>query len=99
MIETILKQANFYLAKLYIQNKYVPLDKQMHALSGATLGAILYLFIGWYAVAIVSAVALAKELYDYANKSIHTPDVWDWVATTLGGLFGGLLTKLVLFSL
>jgi hypothetical protein len=47
----------------------------------------------------VSLIAALKEYYDYKHKDKHTPDIWDWVATSLGGIVGTLLTKLVLFSL
>ena len=92
---------NYWLGKIYIKNIYVPQDKQAHFASGVILGVVLFLLTGSFAISFVSVslVAMFKEIYDYLHKDIHTPDFWDWVATSLGGLFGGLLTKLVLFSL
>ena len=79
----------------------VPLDKQAHFLSGAILATAILLVTGSASVSFVSVslIACLKEVYDLLHKDKHTPDVWDWVATTIGGLFGGLLTQLVLFSL
>ena len=79
----------------------VPLDKQAHFLSGAILATAILLVTGSASVSFVSVslVACLKEVYDLLHKDKHTPDVWDWVATSLGGAFGILLTKLVMFSL
>ena len=79
----------------------VPLDKQAHFLSGAILATAILLVTGSASVSFVSVslIACLKEVYDLLHKDKHTPDVWDWVATTFGGLFGILLTKLVMFSL
>ena len=85
-MEKLLTFMNTWLGKLYIQNKYVPLDKFMHFLSGAILGIILYPFIGWLSIIVVSLIAYAKERYDAKHKDKHTPDIWDWVATSLGGM-------------
>ena len=97
-MEALIAKVNALLAKLYIPCK-VPADKQAHFLCGLVIAALLTPFIGAYSIVVVAIVALLKEIYDYLHKDIPTPDFWDWVATTLGGLFGGLLTKLVLFSL
>ena len=99
-MEKILTFMNYWLGKLYIPCG-IPADKQMHFLSGAILGVVLFLLTGSFSISFVSVslVAMFKEVYDLLHRNKHTPDVWDWVATTLGGLFGGLLTKLVLFSL
>ena len=100
-MEKLLTFMNYWLGKIYIQNIYVPKDKQAHFLSGAILATVILLVTGSPSVSFmsVSLIAMFKEVYDLLHKDKHTPDVWDWVATTLGGLFGGLLTKLVLFSL
>ena len=100
-MEKLLTFMNYWLGKIYIQNIYVPKDKQAHFASGVILGIVLFLLTGSFGISFVSVslVAMFKEVYDLLHRNKHTPDVWDWVATTLGGLFGGLLTKLVLFSL
>ena len=91
---------NYWLGKVYIKNIYVPADKQMHFISGAIGGIAMFMLTGSIGVSFVSVslVAMFKELYDLLHRNKHTPDIWDWLATSFGGLFGGLLTKLVLFS-
>lgn len=70
----------------------VPLDKQAHFLVGGILALITYLVLEYWSLLLVAIVALAKEGYDYLNKDTHTPDVWDFVVTVLGGAFAiGLL--------
>ncbi len=78
----------------------VPLDKQAHFASGALLGIAMFMLTDSIGISFVSVslVAMFKEIYDLLHRNKHTPDVWDWVATSLGGLLGTLLTKLVLFS-
>jgi len=94
-MEKLLTFMNKWLGKVYIQNIYVPQDKQMHFLSGAILGIILTPFIGWASILWVSAIACAKEVYDYLNPDKHTADIWDWVATSLGGVAGVLLVTVL----
>ena len=100
-MEKLLTFMNTWLGKVYIQNIYVPADKQAHFISGAILATAILLVTGSPSVSFVSVslVACLKEVYDLLHKDKHTPDVWDWVATSLGGVFGILLTKLVMFSL
>ena len=69
----------------------IPVDKFLHFVTGAGGAVVLSLFIGFWAVAVISAMAVLKEWYDYKHPLIHTADFLDGVATTLGGLFGGLL--------
>ena len=83
------------LMKLSSPRIPVPLDKQAHFISGAILGAVLTPFIGWWSVLVVSLIAMGKEIYDFLHRNNHTPDIWDWVATTLGGLFGCLLFSVI----
>jgi hypothetical protein len=92
-MEKLISIANALFAKLYIPCR-VPADKQAHALAGFIIAAVLTPFIGLYSVAVVALIALAKEIYDYMHKDIHTPDVWDWVATALGGLVGFVVVAL-----
>ena len=94
-MEKLLTFMNKWLGKVYIQNIYVPQDKQRHFLSGAILGIILTPFIGWASILWVSAIACAKEVYDYLNPDKHTADIWDWVATSLGGVAGVLLVTVL----
>ena len=100
-MEKLLTFMNKWLGKVYPSwlEGIVPQDKFMHFLSGAILGIILTPFLGWASILWVSAIAMLKEVYDYLNPDKHTADIWDWVATSLGGAFGTLLTKLVMFSL
>jgi VanZ family protein len=60
----------------------------MHFICGIVIASVAVPLMGVYSVALVAVIALAKEIYDHANKSLHTSDVWDWVATALGGLVG-----------
>jgi hypothetical protein len=64
----------------------IPVDKVYHCLGGVVLFAIGQLFGYGLALAIIGAIA--KEIYDYFHQDKHTPDIWDAVATTLGGLLG-----------
>jgi hypothetical protein len=93
MIETLIAKVNAFFAKLYIPCG-VPADKQMHLMSGFLIAVVLTPFIGAYAILVVAVIALLKEIYDYEYKSIHTPDFWDWAATTLGGVLGTAIVSL-----
>ena len=96
-MEKLLTFMNYWLGKIYIQNIYVPKDKQAHFLSGAILAIAILLVTGSASVSFVSVslVACLKEVYDLLHKDKHTPDVWDWVATSLGGLLASLLFSMV----
>ena len=72
----------------------VPLDKQAHFWCGSILGLLLSFAIGCWAILVVALIALAKEVYDY-NHPNHTADVWDWVATVLGGVLGLILGEVL----
>jgi VanZ family protein len=72
----------------------VPLDKQAHFSMGAILGFLFNYVIGCWAIVVVALIALAKEVYDY-NHPNHTADVWDWVATVLGGVLGLILGEVL----
>lgn len=63
----------------------IPSDKIAHCLGGVVLFAIGQLF--GYGLTLAIAGAIIKELYDH-NYPNHTADVWDAVATVLGGLLG-----------
>ena len=83
------------LAKLSSPRIPVPLDKQAHFSSGALGGLALAVFIGYWAIVVISLIALAKEVYDYKHPLIHTCDFYDWLATTLGGILGAGLWQLI----
>ncbi len=99
-MEKLLTFMNYWLGKVYIQNIYVPADKQAHLLSGAIGGIAMFILTGSFGISFVSVsvIACLKEVYDLLHKDKHTPDIWDWVATSLGGLLGTLLTKLVFLN-
>jgi VanZ family protein len=84
------------LAKLSSPRIPLPLDKQAHIATGAIGGVAISCFLGFYAgVAIMTTIAFAKEAYD-AHNTGHTSDVWDWVATTLGGIIGSLVILIII---
>ena len=62
----------------------VPLDKQLHFLLGVAVTSSVTLYstptLGLLACAVV---AIGKELYDMTGRG--TPELWDIVATLLGG--------------
>lgn len=86
MINSIFNFVRKMLDKIYIKNKYIPADKQRHFLSGAIGSLILFIFIGHYSILIISVLAISKEISDYFHKDIHTPDFFDWIATTSGAI-------------
>lgn len=92
-MEKLIAKVNAFLSQFCIVCK-VPCDKQLHFICGFIIAAVLTPFIGFYAVVVVAIIALAKEIYDYMHKDIHTPDVWDLVATALGGLVGFVVVAL-----
>jgi hypothetical protein len=92
-MEKLITKVNALLGKLYIPCR-VPADKQAHALSGFIIAIALAQFIGFYAVTAVAIIALVKEVYDYCNADKHTADLWDWIATVLGGLVGFVVIAL-----
>lgn len=71
-----------------LSNKHipVPIDKQAHFSVGALLAFPAYFVIGYWALLLVAIVAALKEWYDYKHPN-HTADFYDWLATTLGGIF------------
>lgn len=74
----------------------IPIDKQGHFLGGSVialaLGYICPPLIGIFAAIVVGAL---KEAYDSLHPDIHTVDVWDFVATSLGGIAGGVFVYFV----
>ena len=90
-MEKLLKLSTAIFSKLTFTNKYIPIDKQMHFLSGFIGSLVLSFVIGYWALVVISIVAALKELYDYLHPTLHTADIWDWVATTLGGILGAVI--------
>jgi VanZ family protein len=97
---------SYWIGKTYPRwlTKYVPQDKYTHFVSaligGALLTVLLYQLNQVFLTVIVgtiitSALAAMKEVYDDMHKETHTPDVWDWVASSIGGLVGSLLAYIV----
>jgi hypothetical protein len=89
---------NTWLGKLYIQNKYVPLDKFMHGLSGIVGGAAMMWLtdITIISIAAVAVVAYLKEQYDARHPDVHTADGLDFLATTIGGAVGSLIVLIII---
>ena len=82
MIENILSKLNS-----------IPSDKVYHFAGGAIVFAATVAFIGAkYALALVIIVGVLKEIYDAINKDKHTADIWDAIATALGGALGYFCT-------
>lgn len=83
------------LSKLAALLGRIPLDKLMHFIAGHVVTfVVLVLALGAeetpLKAAAVAAIGLAvlavgKEIYDSKHRDAHTPDVWDAVATVLGG--------------
>jgi hypothetical protein len=93
-MEALIAKVNAVLAKLYIPCK-VPADKQAHFICGLVIAALLTPFIGAYSILVVAVIAALKEIYDARHPDKHTADIWDWVATTLGGLVGFVTVSLL----
>jgi dolichol kinase len=66
----------------------IPPDKALHMLTGIFLFAVLHFFSVPAAVAGVVIAAVSKEIYDRMHADQHTCDVWDAIATIIGGLIG-----------
>lgn len=63
-------------------------DKVAHFAGGVLIFAALSWFSILAAFIAVVVAAVGKEIYDSRHKDVHTPDVWDAVATILGGVVG-----------
>ncbi len=59
----------------------IPHDKALHAFYGLLVYNIVSLYDPIWAICVVAAQAVGKEVYDYFNKEKHTPDVMDIVWT------------------
>jgi hypothetical protein len=96
-MEALIAKVNAFLAKLYpsILAGKVPVDKFMHFICGLVIAALLTPFIGAYSILVVAVIAALKEIYDARHPDKHTADFMDWVATTLGGVVGFVITSLI----
>ena len=68
----------------------MPIDKQAHFLAGTTICLSLALFVSPI-LGLITAIVLGavKELWDGMGHG--TKDIWDFVATALGGVVGFVL--------
>jgi hypothetical protein len=65
-----------------------PQDKLAHFAAGVLIYAIAHFISPVVGMIAVTVAAVGKEVYDYMNRNKHTPDLWDAVATLLGGAAG-----------
>jgi hypothetical protein len=75
----------------------IPLDKQAHFFSGYVLGISGALAASHSISPLLSAIfglggavvaGIGKEIYAKQHPESHTADIYDLLATSLGGLFG-----------
>ena len=68
----------------------MPIDKQAHFLAGTTICLSFALFVSPI-LGLITAIVLGavKELWDGMGHG--TKDIWDFVATALGGVVGFVL--------
>lgn len=66
----------------------IPTDKQGHFIVGLLIYTIIHFINPVIGLGAVAIAAVGKEIYDYFHRDVHTPDVWDAVATLLGGIIG-----------
>jgi len=64
----------------------IPCDKLGHIVAGLFIYSVCHFITPLFGLAMVFLAATGKEIYDYINKDKHTPDVWDAIATLIGGL-------------
>jgi hypothetical protein len=69
----------------------IPCDKYQHF----TIGVILFFIFSFispiFSLILVLIIAGLKELYDKYHKN-HTCDIYDFIATSLGGITGFILS-------
>jgi hypothetical protein len=63
-------------------------DKIKHFFVGAFASAVALTisFNPLFGILAAFLLGLAKEVWDYFHPEMHTADIWDLVATTLGGI-------------
>ncbi len=70
-------------------------DKLQHFVAGVVIAAFLYPFVGHYALLAAVVIGLIKEYVIDVIFPLGNPDIWDAVATALGGL---AVTLIVIMS-
>lgn len=73
--------------------KLPAIDKQAHFWWGWAIAATLYPISLWFAIIVTAIIGASKEMRD--SLGYGTPDVWDFVATALGGAVGALCCALL----
>lgn len=68
----------------------IPQDKQGHFIAGVLAYTLIHFFNPIIALFVVLVMAIGKEVYDYAHRDKHNPEVMDAVATIMGGVIGFL---------
>lgn len=64
----------------------MPTDKLLHFLAGAVIGFSATEMLNWIAgILSVILAAIGKEVYDKYHPN-HTVDIYDAIATVLGGI-------------
>lgn len=63
-------------------------DKALHFIAGVLVFAVGHFVSVLIGLGLVMLAAIGKEVYDYANRDKHTPDIWDAVYTLAGGAVG-----------
>jgi VanZ family protein len=83
-------------------------DKKLHIAAGALVGIVAvavlrFRFPNLPAYSLVclgtlcaAIVGTAKEVYDHFHPATHTADIYDMLATTLGGVAGSIATNIVI---
>lgn len=72
----------------YIRMINLPHDKLLHFAVGVLIYAAAHFISPVVGMVAVTVAAVGKEVYDYANRDKHTPDVWDAITTIAGGAVG-----------
>lgn len=72
-------------------------DKIQHFLAGFIISAIIGLFNSIFGLILAILAGISKEIYDYISNKYysgkHTVDLYDCLATVLGGLIGFIILK------
>ncbi len=67
----------------------IPEDKRMHFITGCLIGGLFCCLFSMKTGIVAAAIAgMAKEVWDSYGHG--TPDIWDAVATTAGGVIGAV---------
>jgi len=66
----------------------IPTDKVAHFAVGVLIYAPLHFIDPVVGLLGVAVAAVGKEVYDYLHRDTNTPDIWDAVATMVGGIIG-----------